>query len=53
MSSGPLNASGSVDVSPRGDLSGRLNAELGSKTVTVARGTIIVGGNLKTPNLRQ
>jgi len=53
LSSGPLNASGSVDVSTRGDLSGRLNAELGSKTVTVARGTIIVSGNLKTPNLRQ
>jgi hypothetical protein len=42
-----------VDVGPNGELSGRINAELGSRTVIVARGNLAVTGNLKTPVLRQ
>jgi len=53
LGSGPMNAHGSVDMAANGDLSGRVNAELGSKTVVVARGTLNVTGNLKTPILKQ
>jgi hypothetical protein len=53
LTSGPMNASGAVDVAANGDLTGRVNAELGSKSVVVARGTLIVTGNVKTPSLRQ
>ena len=49
--SGPMNGTGNVDVSPTGDLSGRLNVVLGSQTVTVARGTLNVSGSLKDPLL--
>jgi hypothetical protein len=52
LSSGPMNASGAVDVAPNGDLSGRINAQLGSKSVIVARGNLLVTGNLKTPVLK-
>jgi hypothetical protein len=52
LASGPMNANGTVDVSAGGDLSGRVNAELGSKTFIVARGTLSVTGNLKTPTLK-
>jgi hypothetical protein len=33
-------------------LSGRINAQLGSKSVIVARGNLLVTGNLKTPVLK-
>ncbi len=52
LSSGPMNASGSVDIAPNGDLSGRISTQLGSKTVVVARGNLSITGNLKTPVLR-
>jgi len=52
LSSGPMNASGSVDVAPDGALSGRISTQLGSKTVIVARGNLVVSGNLKTPMLK-
>ena len=52
LSSGPMSASGSFDVTPDGDLSGRISAEIGSKSVIVARGTLNVGGNLKAPLLK-
>jgi hypothetical protein len=52
LSSGPMNSSGSVDVSPDGTLSGRISTQLGSKTVIVARGNLVVTGNLKTPVLK-
>jgi hypothetical protein len=48
-----MNATGNVDVLANGDLSGRVNAELGTKTVVVARGTLNVAGDLKTPILKQ
>jgi len=47
LNSGPMNASGSFDVAPEGDLSGRIIAEVGSKSVIVARGMLNVAGNLK------
>ena len=53
LTSGPMNAKGSMDVGPNGELSGRISVELGSKTVIVARGNLAVTGNLKTPVLRQ
>jgi hypothetical protein len=52
LSSGPMNSSGSVDIAPNGDLSGRISTQLGSKTVVVARGNLSVTGNLKTPVLK-
>ena len=52
LASGPMQASGNVDVGPHGDLSGRVSAELGSKTMVVAKGTVNVTGNLKTPILK-
>jgi len=52
LSSGALSASGNVDVSD-GALSGRLNAEIGSKGgVVVARGGLSPGGTLRDPVLR-
>jgi hypothetical protein len=52
LSSGPMNASGNVDVAPDGSLSGRISTQLGSKTVIVARGNLVVTGNLKSPVLK-
>jgi hypothetical protein len=52
LSSGPMNSSGSVDVAPNGDLSGRISTQLGSRSVIVARGNLVVTGNLKTPVLK-
>ncbi|MGH8648328.1 MAG: AsmA-like C-terminal region-containing protein, partial [Burkholderiales bacterium] len=52
LSSGPMNASGNVDVEPNGNLSGRISTQLGSKTVIVARGNLVVTGSLKTPVLK-
>ena len=51
--SGPLNASGSVSVTPNGDLSGRVHAELGSKGGVVARSILTLGGTLQDPRLRR
>jgi hypothetical protein len=52
LSSGPMNASGAVDVEPNGNLSGRIATQLGSKTIIVARGNLVVTGNLKAPVLK-
>src|SRR5574341_1199599 len=46
LSSGPMNASGSVDIEPNGNLSGRISTQLGTKAVIVARGNLVVTGNL-------
>ena len=51
--SGPMNGSGSVDVSAASALSGRLDLVLGSQSVVVAKGTLTVGGSLKDPQLSQ
>ena len=52
LSSGPMRASGNVDIGPNGELSGRISAELGSKSVIVARGNLALTGHLKTPVLK-
>ena len=52
LNSGQMNASGNIDVAPDGELSGRITAEIGSKSFVVARGTLNVAGNMKTPVLR-
>ena len=52
LDSGQFSATGNVDVAPDGELSGRVSAEIGSKSVIVARGTLDVSGNLKTPVLK-
>lgn len=52
LNSGPMNASGAVDVADGGTLSGNVNAELGSKGVVVARGNLGVTGSVKDPVLR-
>ena len=52
LASGPMIASGAVDVEPNGNLSGRVITQLGTKNVIVARGNLVVTGNLKTPVLK-
>ena len=52
LNSGQMNANGNVDVTADGELSGRVTAELGSRSVVVARGTLTVAGNVKTPVLK-
>ena len=52
LNSGQMNATGNVDVAPDGELSGSVTAEVGSKSVIVARGTLNVAGNLKNPVLK-
>ena len=51
LTSGPMSASGNVDVSA-GALSGRINAELGTKGVVVARGALAPTGTLRDPVLK-
>jgi hypothetical protein len=51
--SGPMSGNGVLDVSAGGELSGRLSLVLGSQSVTVARGSLNVGGSLKDPQLSQ
>ena len=52
LNSGQMNATGNIDVAPDGELSGRISAEIGSKSFIGARGTLNVAGNMKTPVLR-
>jgi uncharacterized protein involved in outer membrane biogenesis len=52
LNSGQMNASGNIDVAPDGELSGRVTAEIGTKSMVVARGTLNVAGNMKTPVLK-
>jgi hypothetical protein len=52
LASGPMNANGAVEVGAGGELAGRLNAELGSKGVVLARGGLTVTGTLKNPLLK-
>ena len=51
LMSGAMSASGNVDVSD-GNLSGRINAEIGTKGVVVARGGLSPSGTLRDPVLR-
>jgi hypothetical protein len=52
LASGPLNASGVINIGADGTLAGRINAELGSKGLIVARGGLNVSGALRDPLLR-
>ena len=52
MTSGPLNANGSINVGGDGSIAGRLNAELGSKGLVVARGSLGITGSIRDPLLR-
>lgn len=52
MRSGPMNAVGGLEISQEGDLSGRISAELGSKSTIFARGALNVAGSVKSPLLR-
>lgn len=47
-----MNATGNVEVSPDGELSGHISAELGSKSLVVARGGMNVAGDLQAPVLK-
>ena len=49
--SSPLDCTGAVEVSPAGELSGRLNLIAGSQSVAVSRGTLNVRGSIKSPRL--
>jgi hypothetical protein len=52
ISSGNVNAAGAVDVGPNGELSGRINIEVGTRTTVIARGVVNVVGTTKEPILR-
>ncbi|MGE0557290.1 MAG: AsmA-like C-terminal region-containing protein, partial [Burkholderiales bacterium] len=52
LASGPLNASGAINVGNDGALSGRISAELGSRGLVVARGSLNVTGAVRDPLLR-
>jgi hypothetical protein len=52
LASGPLNASGALNVGADGAIAGRINAELGSKGLVVARGALSVTGSVRDPLLR-
>ncbi|MGA0033249.1 MAG: AsmA-like C-terminal region-containing protein [Burkholderiales bacterium] len=52
LASGPLNASGAINVGSDSALSGRISAELGSRGLVVARGSLNVTGAVRDPLLR-
>ncbi len=52
LTSGPLNASGVLNVGADGALAGRINAELGSRGLVVARGNLGITGAVRDPLLR-
>jgi hypothetical protein len=52
MTSGPLNATGAINIGGDSSIAGRLNAELGSKGLVVARGSLNITGSVGDPLLR-
>jgi hypothetical protein len=52
LNSGPLNASGVLNIGADGALAGRVSAELGSKGLVVARGNLNIVGAVRDPLLR-
>ncbi|HYH42270.1 MAG TPA: AsmA-like C-terminal region-containing protein, partial [Burkholderiales bacterium] len=50
LTSGPLNASGTLDVAPGGQLNGRFVAELKARG---ARATLLLGGTVQDPQLKR
>ena len=53
LAAGPLNATGVLDVSPASELAGRLNVQLGTQSISIARGVLNVSGGMKDPLLGQ
>jgi hypothetical protein len=53
LAAGPLNATGTLDVSPAAELAGRLNVQLGTASVSIARGVLNVSGGMKDLLLSQ
>ena len=53
LTSGPMSAGGSVEISAESKLSGRLEVALGTTGTTVARGALTVSGTVKDPFLGQ
>jgi hypothetical protein len=51
--SGPLHATGLIDVAANGELSGRISTELGSKSGVVARSVLVLTGTLGDPQLKR
>jgi hypothetical protein len=52
LASGPLNGTGVLNIGADGTIAGRLNAELGSKGLVVARGNLNITGSVRDPLLR-
>jgi hypothetical protein len=51
LTSGPLEATGTIDVAPGGQLSGRVDAQISSRASVVARTSFAVRGTVKDPQL--
>ena len=51
--SGPLNATGLIDVARTGELSGRISTELGSTGGVVARSSLILTGSVEDPQVKR
>jgi hypothetical protein len=52
LTSGALNATGALDISPASEISGQLSAEVGSKGRVIARATVGLSGTLKDPQIK-
>lgn len=51
LNSGPMNGTGTVEVTPSSEISGHLNIQVGSQTAPIAHGVLGVGGSIKDPLL--
>ncbi len=52
ISSGPMSATGNIDITPDGELSGRIAAQLGTKSAIIARSSLNVSGPVANPLLK-
>ena len=52
LASGPLNANANFTISSDSALSGRVSASLGSRGLVVARGTLSILGEVRSPLMR-
>jgi hypothetical protein len=53
LASGPLHATGLIDVAANGELSGRISTELGSKGRVVARSALVLTGTVQDPQVKR
>jgi hypothetical protein len=53
LSSGGMNASGTIDVGPNSQLNGRLQAEVSSRSGVVARSALLISGTVQDPQLKR